>query len=525
MEPGMGTDRCLNPPTRTVTTPLCAPEHWMFRSPPACLVTTFTSQWTHISFAAAISLQHAAVPTRPRRLCASRHIRALRHFALKLALVLIPSFLQSKDELKKRLGPTAFLDGLRGLAAFFVFHQHLLQPHTTETFKGYGHDGVYYWIQFPILRLFYAGATMVFIFFVVSGYALSYALLKARRDHGWQALLPALSSSTFRRGIRLYLPAMVVSFVFMSLVYLGLCEPVRHFAAEAPGWPDAFPIRKASYYIQVQHWVWMWQEMMNFSSWAIYWPTYDDHLWTIRTEFMGSLVLYLIQLLLARVKAMLRVVLLIFFMLYCMIYGRWEIWMFLGGMTVAEVDILRGTDKCSSPPQPSATRPNYRYKITITGLLWTTNLLVALYLLSMPMNNASTTPGYVWLDSLIPSSWVEERFGFWWGFGSIQLLATASNCPLVAKAFTNRFAQYLGKISYALYVVHGPLLLTMGYAVSQALTPILGGTSTFSWTIAIVVEWLVLMPVLFFISDIVWRLVDQPSVSLARWLQSKCFTS
>jgi len=453
-------------------------------------------------------------------------IPTLKHIGREL----VPTFLRPSDpdSPPEKLLPTAFLDGLRGVAAFFVFHQHFLQAWTHQIFWAWGHDGgPSHIMQLPFIRLVCAGQPMVYIFFGVSGYSLAYGPLKARRDHSWEKMLASVNSSVFRRGVRLFLPCIVVSFIFMTLVYLGLCESNR--SMKFPGGPDRFPDRAASYAAQLALWARMIRTMTEVWSWKVYFPNFDPHLWTIRIEFMGSLVLYLVMCGTARMQAKVRLPLLFAIVCYVNHYGRWELFMFLGGLFVAETDMLRNVHRRSREEVDLPSRRSWRTAVTPSGFFWTANLVCSLWLLSVPLERVHETPGFKLLFTLIPKSWDApgrmslERIGFWWAIGALQLIWTTSNSPTIQKAFTNPVAQYLGKVSYALYILHGPLLYSVGYTIARNMQGLIGvETQVRKWTV-IGVEYLVMLPVLFTISDICWRLVDKKSVAFARWIQEQCF--
>ncbi|KAL2190837.1 hypothetical protein L209DRAFT_775898 [Thermothelomyces heterothallicus CBS 203.75] len=116
----------------------------------------------------------------PRALWAPAH-RALPHLPgllRRAAIFLLPSFIQplvsrsksgpfpssSSSQHGRCLGPTAYLDGIRGLSAVAVFF--------------------YPPLLLPFVRLAFSGPPMVCVFFVVSGYALVLALAPLRRVPG-----------------------------------------------------------------------------------------------------------------------------------------------------------------------------------------------------------------------------------------------------------------------------------------------------------------------------------------------------
>lgn len=79
----------------------------------------------------------------------------------------------------QKLRPTAYLDGLRGFAAFLVYwHHHQLWARPLEQSKfletAYGFEGQYYFAALPGIRtFFYGGHFAVATFFVISGFVLS----------------------------------------------------------------------------------------------------------------------------------------------------------------------------------------------------------------------------------------------------------------------------------------------------------------------------------------------------------------
>ncbi|KAH8159121.1 hypothetical protein CIB48_g9129 [Xylaria polymorpha] len=123
----------------------------------------------------------------------------------------------------KALSPTAYLDGMRGLAAFFVFFCHYFY---TAFFIAEGYN----WLppppadsnepppttskwtslwRLPFVRLLYSGPSMVCVFFVISGYALSLRPLQLARKRNSEAFARTTSSLVFRRFFRLYLPPLI----------------------------------------------------------------------------------------------------------------------------------------------------------------------------------------------------------------------------------------------------------------------------------------------------------------------------
>lgn len=126
------------------------------------------------------------------------------------------------------LGDTSWLDGLRGVAAFLVmvYHYHLdCFGFTTEA--PYGAPGTQSWElwRLPYLRLIWcSGHTQVGIFFVLSGFVLSWSSLSSIRSGQHEKFVLALGSTAFRRWVRLFVPCFGIGLLSLILFYTGLMD-------------------------------------------------------------------------------------------------------------------------------------------------------------------------------------------------------------------------------------------------------------------------------------------------------------
>jgi hypothetical protein len=119
-------------------------------------------------------------------------------WAGRVVSFLIPSFFHGSEAYDSR-PLTSSLDGLRGYAAFAVMNYHILYAYQNIVFYGYGlpqealasscarpedsHAKTNWIIQLPILRLPFTGTWAISVFYVISGFSLSYKPLKASREH------------------------------------------------------------------------------------------------------------------------------------------------------------------------------------------------------------------------------------------------------------------------------------------------------------------------------------------------------
>jgi peptidoglycan/LPS O-acetylase OafA/YrhL len=168
-------------------------------------------------------------------------------------------------------------------------------------------------------------------------------------------------------------------------------------------------------------------------------------------------------------------------------------------------------------------------------------LALALYLGGVPADNnkiATLKKSYGWffLSYLKPQAVFDYKW-FYLFWASTLLVFCTSKISGLRSFFENRFNQYLGRISFALYLVHGPILNILGdrlYAavgwVNESNQEGLSGwvnlmplpkTGPKGLELSLILPQIVLLPLTLWIADAVTRLVDTPSVNFAKWLHGK----
>ncbi|KAG9522061.1 hypothetical protein KCV07_g3385, partial [Aureobasidium melanogenum] len=452
-------------------------------------------------------------------------------FGKKLCFVILPSFIQHKlrpsTKQHKPLHPTGFLDGMRGIAAFLVivFHVVVCCYDAKHGYASGAHGEHREILKLPFLRIIYAGPTMVSIFFVVSGYALSYKPVKLMRSKDWQRLSQSLASSIFRRAIRLFLPCFVSTFLISLIIWSGLYNTGAEFA-KARGHYNIkhnlnFP-RYDTLTAQVAFWA---KETSTklINPWSFTAKstevTIDGHLWTIPIEFRSSLILYLTQAGLAHLKSKVRMAILVFMIIWVHQMGRWEMILFYGGFLCADLDFQRSaiTDP-ALPINGTTTKPKTsKFKSSI----YVCTFVLGLYLGCQPQKGANKTPGWVTLYSMIPDH-VGNPKRYWPGWGAILLVWSTSCYKPLQCLFDNRLAQYLGKISFSLYIVHGVVTHTIGYALMNFFDGILGREDAINRAIGFGVGSGAILFFTVWLADLFTRAIDEPSVRLAKWIEDKC---
>ena len=440
----------------------------------------------------------------------------------------------------KPLRKTAYLDGLRGFAALLVYlHHHVIWAH--PGFKGqfvlenaFAWQKHYYFATLPVIRIFFTGGnSAVAIFFLISGYVLSVAPLNAIHSSEPGRLGDYLGSALFRRWIRLFLPVLATTFIWMTSWHLLNIKSNNSIAKEPA----------ETYALE------LWEFYRNFkdSSFLFYesfWNSYNDHLWSIPLEFRGSVFVWITTLSFARSSPHIRLYLdlgLIFY-LTCIVDG-WYCACFMIGLFLCEFDVLADKNRLPGLFARLKTSQNWMYWVM---------MLMAMYLAGVTSIQHSTdpkvdveelrttSPGWYYLSFLVPGAFSDYRWFYRIISGGLIMIAVP-RIPLLKRFFESRFCQYLGKVSYALYLVHGPILWSLGDRVYAAvgrteerhLSDIPKWVNVFplpSWgplglEVNYLIPQLLLLPLTLWIASIVTKTIDDPSVKLARRMFDFCTAS
>lgn len=218
--------------------------------------------------------------------------------AKQVLVFLIPSFIQNivYPSAKPRSGnsdrprPTAWLDGMRGIAALLVYFYHLSYS-THDVYTGWS-PGHHQLLRLPFIKSLYNGPAMVSLFFVLSGYALSYKPVKQMRNGEYNALFSGQSSSVFRRMVRLFLPCVASTLMIVILIRLGFYQSTMELANDADRLFGTREHHAWTYDTTTEQvWVWMrsfWGFVNPFTEVGLGKGIYmDGHLWTIPVEYVS----------------------------------------------------------------------------------------------------------------------------------------------------------------------------------------------------------------------------------------------
>lgn len=438
--------------------------------------------------------------------------------ALSFLWSLLPRYLQPGGRKqyqysKTKSHPTAYLDAVRGYAALIVFFYH-------------GWNKTTFWIlRLPLIRTFFlAGPGMVAVFFVISGYVLSYRILKLMRNKESALLLDAFSSSMFRRWLRLYGSTAIATLIAACCVSLGWYLPV----------PD---LAMPTFLGQMWHWflssLLFSNPFANVEGWihpgALFTP-YLTQMWTIPVEFRGSIILFCFCISSAKLSVRSRMIYLWAVVLLCYYWRCVFVPEFLFGMFIAELSFSRHPERLGRPVLPTADdeKPLSRQlkmwrlsKAIASPIGSSIAMIIGLLLLGQPdppdLGLSGPFP-FQYLVYLIPTWYGDAAYTFWLSIGAFLVILALDSSPILQKPFTWSFSQYIGDLSFGIYAMHVIWIECLYLRVLIYWQALYLGDSYPAYIPGILV---VTICVLW--SADYFRRADRLVVNAGRWLQTKAF--
>ncbi|GAM84712.1 hypothetical protein ANO11243_027130 [Dothideomycetidae sp. 11243] len=436
------------------------------------------------------------------------------HYVRSFFLFLLPSFLGSGPP--RALRDTAFLDGARGLAAWSVFNTHITALLLKTSGAAFGQDGYELW-KLPGIRVLFGGEYAVSTFFIISGYALSIGPVAAMRAPA-DKYFRKFATTVLRRPLRLYLAPLASFVIPFILIRFNVFHAIRTRNMTAnpryiEGWDflGDWPARTDT----------LWEQCWDLAKGVAsmfhilkqpqdndFGTHYNGILWTIKVELRGSLLLYLLHASLFYVRRQVRLVVAVGLLLLSFAVVSFEMPMFLFGYLLAE------TTKFQQALPTSREAPSSR--LLGSAGLWTL-FAIGLYLGSFPIWEAENVPSYSWLIPITPTKF---PYPFWIPVGAAMVMFATSRLAPLRAFYESGPIQYLGKISFSLYLTHFAIVHVFGSLIFADVWDITGKDGSIPAFTGFVIAYPLVLGVAIWVADLFTRLVDEPSVAFAARAQN-----
>ncbi|KAL9948798.1 hypothetical protein D7B24_008119 [Verticillium nonalfalfae] len=250
-----------------------------------------------------------------------------------------------------------------------------------------------------------------------------------------------------------------------------------------------------------------WANPFNFGH---YHPRYDPHTFTIPMELRGSMFVYIFLLATAAFKPKARHALAAVLTAYCLQMGRWDMATFLGGTLMSELDI-RAADTRLPLSRHAQQHHHLQQSIGSRRAFRWLAVLASLYLLSYPDAAAEYTPGFQYMSTWVPRYYVPlAGWMVYQSLGALLLLWCILRSPLLRRLLESRLPQYLGRVSFSLYLVHGPVLHSLGFWIMPRLFDRFGRAGGYA------IGYVVLLSVTLYLTNLWHRKVDVWSIGVGK---------
>lgn len=366
------------------------------------------------------------------------------------------------------------LEGVRGLAAVMVVLHHFVLAFFPMII--YGHSQVQH-MRFEdnmyggIFALPFAGTLAVAIFFVLSGFVLSVGFFQS----GDESIVRKLA---VKRYIRLMIPALATTLVCFVIIKFGGTNLVNGVGSITQ---SLWLVDEWNFQPTLLHAV----QSGAFGVFMVGGSLYNGVLWTMTIEFLGSFLVFILLLLCGGSKNRWAA----YVLAAILTFNTWY-FAFVAGMVVADLYVQKRLNFLSKS----------RVFLIVGGL-------AALLLGAYPQMGVEMT-AYAQIDTFFSSLGLSVRI----------VALTLSSLLIILLVLTNNTLTHilkkpristLGKYTFALYLVHIPVMYTVGFGSFLALYPITG------YNLAAVLSFLFMTPVIIIATVLFEKYVDKPAVEMS----------
>ena len=320
-------------------------------------------------------------------------------------------------------------ESIRGLAclavvfshlslSFFPFLHHFNPAEvSTSTWQSFIHHSPF--------AFWYSGTAAVFLFFVLSGFVLSYAILRKPEQAEFK-----IKSMLIKRYPRLAIPA-----VISCLVVWVVFQTIHIDSSQMNGWFQAYVTQDVSLKLALYEGT---IGSFFFAESSVNWV-----LWTMHIELIGSLVLFLL--------------------LY--IYQFSRVMFFIGSIVLPLIALyLKGEGFFLGISSFVIGIYYYLYGKQLSLTLSITLLLSGLYLAGAHSSSAS----YQWIYAVLG----ERTYDYCNFFAGVLIVYSILMSPKLSQFLDKKVLVWLGKLSFSIYLLHLITLYVVGVPIFNYLLSI-----------------------------------------------------
>jgi peptidoglycan/LPS O-acetylase OafA/YrhL len=382
------------------------------------------------------------------------------------------------DELQDKRGKLLYLESLRGLAAMLVVFSHYASafyPASAQDPAAPLHSHLEPWLHNTPLGLLLAGNFGVCIFFVMSGYVLVRPFFLSKRHE-------LLVSAAVRRYLRLMPPVAVSVLAAYVLLKLHLFTNQALVPVTGSAWLQMLfgftaHLHDALYQAFVGAFL---------SGQA----TYNPLLWTMTTEFLGSMLIFGIAALVGWLSKRW-----IFYAALMLVFARSYYLGFICGLVIA--DYL-------TTEHGIAMRARLRHYGWYLASLLVGGLLLGAY-------PADGHADVTWYHAFVlPMFSRGQLISFWHTMGALLVVGSILMWPRMKGWLSAKWLVGLGEMSFSIYLTHMLILCTVVTAVFARVHLHMGYGRSFALTFFIT------LPFILGVSYFYTRYVDGPAIRGAR---------
>lgn len=368
------------------------------------------------------------------------------------------------------------LEGLRGLAAMSVVLFHFLVLFYPMLYYGTDfikHSRIEDNIHGTPLNAFISGTFAVSIFFVLSGFVLTIGFFQTKKNNIIERL-------AVKRYFRLMIPALASVLVAWVLISLGLSHNNEAYIfSQSPAlnltWESNTNFFHALYEGSIG--VFLQEPVYKFNS----------VLWTMQYEFVGSFIIFIVALIFG--KSNLRWM--VYLALILALYNTWFIG-FIFGMLLADVYVNRK----NVIPQKN---------IQLYGML----------LIGIVLGSFTIGPTLGTFYNVIRLPWLNatQNLSLYTSLGALLVIISILSIARISKFMSSTILTKIGRYTYSLYLVHQPLIYTLGTGLFVLFM------HQFGYNKSVILSFVITVPVIIVATLIFYKYIEVPSLKFAAYFQ------